>query len=241
MIKVAIVDDVSSVCGQIEMYLSKLSGKYNIKIDVEPYESGEQFCKALDCGERYDLIFLDIEFKGMSGLDVCNYIRRDMDDELQQIVFISAKDNYSLALHSFHPLDFLIKGISEQDIEKVLLRFLKINGAWNDLFEYKTGHDIIKIKIKDIKYLSVANRTVYIVTKDNKNIEYYGSLAAAYKEQLKKFDFLFLHKQYVVNPIYIEIYEYDRVILNDGKVIPIGSSRRKEIRKWQARQSEMRN
>lgn len=239
MIKIAIVDDVVAVCSQLETYLFEIAKKYSLSIDVEPYTSGESFCSDLKKGEVFDIIFLDIELKCMSGIDVCRYIRQEMEDETQQIVFISAKKQYSLELHSFHPLDFLVKEINKNSVETVFMRFMKITGLWNDVFEFQTGHDVQKIKIKDIKYLTVKNRIVNIVHKNNQLLEYYGTLETAYK-QLQKFNFLFLHRQFIVNPIYIGIYEYDKVILNDGMEIPIGSSKRQQIRSWQVKNSDRR-
>lgn len=239
MIRVAIVDDVISVCGHIEKYLFDIAKKYNLSIDVESYNSGESFCSDLKMGEVFDIIFLDIELKSMSGIDVCRYIRQEMDDETQQIVFISAKKQYSLELHSFHPLDFLVKEIDEISIETVFMRFMKIIGIWNDVFEFQIGHDVQKIKVKEIKYLTVENRIVNIILKNNQASEYYGTLETAYK-QLQKFDFLFLHRRFIVNPMYIGIYEYDKVILNDEIEIPIGSSKRQQIRAWQIKNSDRR-
>jgi len=230
LLRIAIIDDTEAVCNQMERYLTEISDKYCIETEIEPYNSGESFVAKLKNGDNYDLIFMDIEMHEMSGIDVGNYIRNTLDDELQPIIFISAKHEYSLELHRLHPLDFLIKEIRLEDVERVFKRYLKIAGMHSEFFEIKVRHDVQKIRIKDIKYLTVANRLVYIVMKDEQHIEYYGTLENAYKTQLKKFGFLFTHKQYVVNPDYAHIYEYDRIILTDGTVIPIGSSRRKEIR-----------
>lgn len=240
VIRVAVVDDIMAVCAQVEEYLGHIANRRGIEIEVEPYPSGEKFCNALENGEAFDLIFLDIELKSMNGIDVSKFIRESMENELQQIVFISAKKQYSLDLHAFHPLDFLVKDIQENEIEAVLQRFMKIKGIWSENFECKVGADIQKVKMKEIKYLTINNRIVNVFLANSQSIEYYGTLETAYNEQLKKCGFLFLHKKYVVNPDYIEIYEYDKVILSDGQIIPIGSSRRKEIRAWQARNIERR-
>ena len=224
MIRVAVVDDIMAVCAQVEEYLGHIANRRGIEIEVEPYPSGEKFCNALENGEAFDLIFLDIELKSMNGIDVSKFIRESMENELQQIVFISAKKQY----------------IQENEIEAVLQRFMKIKGIWSENFECKVGADIQKVKMKEIKYLTINNRIVNVFLANSQSIEYYGTLETAYNEQLKKCGFLFLHKKYVVNPDYIEIYEYDKVILSDGQIIPIGSSRRKEIRAWQARNIERR-
>lgn len=235
MLRIAIVDDNTAICSFIEDILTKSREKYNIGVEIEPYLSGEDFIEALNSRQVFDLIFLDIELNELSGIDVARCIRQFLGDEMQQIVFISAKEQYSLELHSFHPLDFLIKELKTEDVEKVFVRYLKIAGLYNDTFTVKSGRDTQKIKIKDIKYLTVVNRIVYIILRDNKQIEYYSTLNKEYKEQLAAFNFLFVHKQYIVNPQYVRIYEYDKVILNDGTVIPIGSSRRKDIRLQQLR------
>lgn len=240
MIRVAVVDDVIAVCAQIEEYLCHIANRRGIDIEAEPYLSGEKFCDALRNGEVFDLIFLDIELKSMNGIDVSKFIREVLEDELQQIVFISAKQQYSMELHSFHPLDFLLKDIKETEVEIVLHRFMKLKGIRNEIFECKVGADIQKIKIKDIKYLTIDNRIVKVILATNQAIEYYGTMEMAYNEQLKKCGFLLVHKKFIVNPDYIEIYEYDKVFLSDGQVIPIGSSRRKEIRAWQTRNIERR-
>ncbi len=230
MTRIAIVDDNTAICSFLEDILVKSGEKYNVEMEIEPYLSGEDFIDSLNSGQVFDLVFLDIELNQINGIDVARCIRQSLDDDNQQIVFISAKEQYSLELHKFHPLDFLVKELKEDDVERVFLRFLKISGLFNDTFTVKNGRDTLKIKIKDIKYLTVINRIVYIILKDNKQIEYYSTLNKEYKDHLASFNFLFVHKQYIVNPQYVSIYEYDKVILNDGIVIPIGSSRRKEIR-----------
>lgn len=240
MIRIAIVDDILEICSQLERFFQSIAKQRGIEIETEPYPNGERFCSALKKGEVFDLIFLDIELQSMNGVEVAEYIRQTLDDELQQIVFISAQKQYSLELHRFHPLDFLVKEIQEEDVERVLVRFLKLSGMWNETFECKVGHDMTKIKIRDIRYLTITNRVVIVMQSNHRKTEYYGTLETAYKEQLQKQGFLFVHKQFIVNPAFIEIYEYDKVILNDGMVIPIGSSRRKEVRAFQVQQSGRR-
>lgn len=240
MLKIAVVDDVVGVCSDLENSLSRVARSLSLQIEVEPFYSGETLCKELKRKNSFDIIFLDIELQKMSGVQVAEYIRQTLNDEIQQIVFISGNPQYSLKLHAFHPLDFLIKDISDEAVETILKRYLKLTGYWNEFFEFKSFHSVLRYKAKDIKYLTVQNRIVHLVLSDNSYVQYYGTLEKAYEEQLKKFDFLFVHKQYIVNPIYVKTYEYERIELIDGTEIPIGSTKRKEIRAMQARLSMKR-
>lgn len=207
----------------------KFLSKYNQKIEVEPYTSSEGFFKSIqENHEVYDLIFLDIEVDEKTGIDIAKYIRYVMQDELQQIVYISGKTDYSLSLHDTHPLDFIVKPIKDEQLEKVIIRYMKISGHWTNVFSYQVGRDTVKIKINEIRYFSVVNKDVVIHTIKDEDC-FRGSIREI-EESLRKYNFLYIHRSYLVNPMYIKIYEYDQVILNDGKTkLPIGSSKRAEI------------
>lgn len=237
MLRIAVCDDAVEICYEMERIILSVADKFSIPAVCEHYYTGEKLCRDLKSHEGFDLIFLDIELSDMSGIDIARLIRNEINDEFQQIVFISSKKQYSLELHSFHPLDFIVKPIDPDYTEIIFKRFLKLRGEYSDDFKFKVSRDYRSIRLRDIKYLTVANRLVYIVMRDDKTIEFYGTLEKAYEEQLKKHDFLFLHKQFIVNPMYISIFEYDKVILTDGKSIPIGSSKRKEIRAYQLKHS----
>lgn len=228
VIRIAVVDDVVEICSHIERYMQHFSLKYDQKIEVEPYTSSSAFFKGIkENHEVYDLIFLDIELDEKTGIDIANYIRYEQQDELQQIVYISGKSTYSLALHDTHPLDFLVKPLQENKLEKIMLRFLKISGRWTDTFSYQIGRDIIKVKIIDIQYFIVNNKEIIIHTIHGEDT-FHGSLKQI-ERQLRKYNFLYIHRSYLVNAAYIKIYEYDRVILYDETYLPIGSSKRAEI------------
>ena len=60
MFRVAICDDEQAICGEIEKILLDYSKERRLKIDVEIFSSGEKLCQALENGEMYYLLFLDI-------------------------------------------------------------------------------------------------------------------------------------------------------------------------------------
>ena len=181
MIRIAIVDDIIEICSSLERILLHYAEKIDEKIEVEPYTSSETFFSALDNNETFDLIYLDIEIDNRTGIDIANHIRSVMDDELQQIVYISGKPEYSIKLHETHPLDFIIKPIKQESVEKIMNRYMKISGRFTDNFTYNIGTDRYKIKMKEILYFNVSNHTTEMHTKNNV-ISIYGTLKALEKE-----------------------------------------------------------
>lgn len=151
---------------------------------------------------------------------------------LERVYAKSLLMGYALELFDINPLNFLVKPLSYEKIEKVINKYLKINDIQAGIFSYKYGHDTFQIMIKDIIYLKSKGKKIIIKLK-NKEVDFYGSLEKVFHTQLKMYGFLFIHKSFVVNYSYVSIFEYERVILSDNTVLSIGQSKRKEIRKIQ--------
>ena len=222
MIRIAVIDDMCNICSYIEDVLLSFGKKIGEKIEVEPYMSTKKFILALKNREVFDLIFLDIEIDDKTGIDIANYIRNTKDDEYQAIVYISGNTSYSLQLFETHPLDFLVKPLSDEKIEKVVMKYMKIYKKISDIFTYTIGADSFKIKMKDIIYFIVENHMINMHTKDT-NIKFRNSLSKLEK-QLNKNKFLRISKQILVNTIHVKEYHFNEVILYNGAQLPIGRS-----------------
>ena len=232
MIRIAIVDDVKSICSQVENYLIEIAKEHGIQIDTEVYFNGKQLCEHLNEGEFFDLIFLDIEMEGFSGIDVSNSIRNIMKNESTQIAYISGNKEYVIEIFDYDPLYFLHKPLSHEKIEKVFLKLMNRLHLKAEAFSYKSGYETIKVPIKDIIYFEIDDHQViihYYLQNSYKKDQFYG-LFSHVQEQLKSYRFLRIHKSYLVNPLHIKKYAYDKIQMSTEIVLPIAQSKRKEIR-----------
>ena len=116
MYRIAVCDDDKIVSSHIEKVILNFGKCENIVVDVDVYHSGEGLINEIKKGEYYDLIFLDIEFKMSSGIEVGKLIRDQMKNDATHIVYISAYSNYALDLFKIRPLDFLIKPFEDKEI-----------------------------------------------------------------------------------------------------------------------------
>jgi DNA-binding LytR/AlgR family response regulator len=233
IIRIAVCDDNEHIGFEIEEYAQKICSVQNIKAETDVYFSGEELCKKLATGECYDLIFLDIEMEKINGIEVGLKIRDVIGDELIPIVYISWNREYALELFKIHPLDFLIKPLTIENVSAVINRYLKITNLRFANFSYKYGHDNYILKLSDIRYFESNDRKI-IIHKTTGDDEFYGSLEKIYNDQLKQNNFLYIHKSFIVNYDYVSAFEYEQVILNDKQtVLPIAQPKRKEIRQRQ--------
>lgn len=231
MFRIAICDDEKAVASQIENILLKYSKRTYLEVDITMFYSGEELYRYIESGHEFDLIYLDIEMKIMSGLEVGKKIRNIMKDHKTEIVYISGKDGYDRKLFDVQPLHFIPKPISPKmvikDLKLAMLRGDKLRG----IFTYRKTIETYKVQIKDIMYFESLNREIKIVTINNEDT-FYGIIQEIF-ETVAKYQFIRIHRSYVVNYRHVAIFKYDKVIMRNGIQLTISQPRRKEVREIQ--------
>lgn len=227
MYSIGICDDGENICAAIENMLLQYAKEKNIQIDINVWYTGEGLKKYLETGGQLDILFLDIELFRMTGIEVGDYIRNQLDDMGMQIIYISGKVSYAQQLFKTQPLDFLVKPISQSQISDVLEMAFRVMRHKNEKFEFRQGKDYYYVPMGDIVYFGSEGRKVKIVTL-KETFEFYGRL----KEVAKRLpeDFIIIHKSYIVNKEYIFRYAYEMVELMNGTILTISPANRKRVR-----------
>lgn len=68
--------------------------------------------------EKPDLVFLDVQMPGKTGLDVV----RELGDEMPATVFVTAHDQHALAAFDLAAVDYLVKPFDDERFEQALQR-----------------------------------------------------------------------------------------------------------------------
>lgn len=225
--KIAVCDDEQIICETMYNKLMDLSKSKSVIFEIDCFNSGEELCDEMKIID-YDLLFLDIELPKMNGVAVGQYIRETLKNENIQIAYISSKQEYAMDLFEMRPINFLVKPLSNEKIESLIDKFLKLNKIDAKVFKFKVGRNYYKVSLSDILYFYSSGRKINIVT-INKEYEFYGSLDDIYSE-LKNKKFLFVHKSFLVNFKHICKYQYEQLTMSDNKIIPVSQSRRKAVR-----------
>lgn len=226
-INIAICDDELEICSQVERLLEAILKEKSIEYNIDVYNKGKELCGEMKRTE-YDLVFLDIELPEMNGVDIGRCIREELGNEKVQIAYISAKEGYAMELFEYRPINFLVKPLDKDKVERVVRKYLIISEQDNHLFAYKKGTDFYKIPLSKILRFEGRGRKVAVVTKDGED-EFYDSMENIY-QRVKGHKFLFIHKSTIVNYEHIKKMGYEDVVMIDGKVFSISQSRRKAIR-----------
>ncbi len=226
MIRIAIIDDDNTLCNVVEQYILSSCSDLQLKQCIDVYYTGESFCQALDNGECYHLLFLDIELAELNGIKVGDFIREKLKNNRMQIVFISAKRDYAMKLFEFRPMNFLVKSITKSMIYSCLQKYLELYPQ-TDYFSCKISKIHHNILYNTILYFESDNKIIKIHTLDSV-LEYYAKLSDIEK-CLPSF-FIRIHKSFIINQRYIHQHCVDNVIMTDHSVLSISRKYQKSFR-----------
>lgn len=233
MFRIAICDDEQVICSQIENIILSYAEDSNETIEVQVFYSGEELIKFLERGQEFDLLFLDIELKMLNGIEVGRKLREEMDNQIIQIIYISAKDSYYRELFEVRPMHFLHKPLNKADIIHDVRLAMKLSFKLGGIFTYRKAHEIHRKAVKNILYFESRNREVKMVTTEGEET-FYAKIEEIYR-QLAKYHFIFIHKSYVVNYFFITTFRYEEVVMSNMEILPISQSKRKATRELQMR------
>lgn len=240
MYKIGICDDDYAFCGQIEQYLENAAETLSLTVEPEIFLSAEDYLKYLSENPPLDILFLDIELGQTDGIAVGQKIRAQLENEVTQIVYVSAKEHYAIRLFQNRPMDFLVKPITQSDVDRVLSQYQRLFAHKKNFFEYCVGKSVRRIAENDIMYFQCESRKIRIFTNRKTDEAFYAKMAEL-DNQLNHDKFLAIHKSYIVNTNYVSEYRPKEVIMTSGAVLPISQAFRKEVQQRVLKMNQTRS
>jgi DNA-binding LytR/AlgR family response regulator len=228
MIHIAICDDDKKLSSQIENILLAYGKREGLNIDIDVFYCGEDLIKSLQDEITFNLIYLDIEMKAVSGIEVGTYIRKTLRNHKIDIVYVSGKNNYDRQLFEVQPLHFIAKPITDSIVIDDLKLYMERANKMFDNFHYSKGNAEYAVPINEIIYFESVGRTMRIITPRGEDTFY--SKMEDIILAVSKYHFLHMHRSYLVNFNHITTLKYSEVIMSNGTTITISRSKRKELR-----------
>jgi len=225
-LRVAICDDETNALDLLQSRLEQNERANQIK----RFLSGKQLRDAIAEGERFDLIFMDIEWNGpQNGIDFASEVNETCPNT--QIIFVTGHPDrffQQIFLKPVHLCGYLDKPIDPDVLEKLLQKALEaIHAREAQQLLIQQNGTIHSVLISKIQYLESRGHQVTIHTADEKFICY--ERLEKLMEQLS-LSFFQCHKSYLVNMDFIRRIEKSSVLLKNGGEIPISKARYADTR-----------
>ena len=193
-----------------------------------------------------DIVFLDISMPGINGFQLLEAIKNITFN----VVFTTAFDQYAIEAFKANAIDYLLKPVMPEDIERVVEK-IRVNSGTNHLqdklkafldefqnvnqsistialptmegLEFVEIADIIRCESSsNYTYIHVKNEKPILISKTLKDIE----------QLLSNHGFIRIHQSHLVNIKSIKKYMKGKsgsLILKDGSVIPVSRSKKGEF------------
>lgn len=239
-----LIDDDANLRAGMRQMLSRYAPDISIIGEADSVQSGVETIDRL----KPQVLFLDIQLTDGTGFDVLEKLAEMNGKITSQVVFITAHEQYAIKAFRFSALDFLLKPVDPEELQKVIGKIKNVlsqsdNYAHIDLLlenirrkvdnfkriALSTSDGIHLFEISDIiRCESEDNYTKFFI-KNSKPILISKTLKE-YEELLTEHGFERIHQSHLINLAYLKSYikkDGGYVVMADNSNLPI-SQRKKE-------------
>lgn len=207
MLRIALCDDETDARDALRFQLEKALIEETEKIVYE-FSAGANAVSWLQKhpGE-VDLLFLDIEMKGLNGMETARRIRAF--DQNIMIAFLTGYPDYVFDGYSVGALDYIVKPVATQRLVELLHRVrIKLEQEKNLTFSFRNADGTWRFLLHDILYFYSDRRKVTLVTEQSE-YAFYARLDEI--EEQTGHQFVRIHQRYLINPAHVDYLGSDSV------------------------------
>lgn len=221
--RIAICDDERR---ESESIIELLQSYYKDECDIDFFCSGNSL---LETGCHYDIYFLDIDIRDISGIEVAEEIRKD--DIHAFIVFVTNYEDFYQRAFVVHAFEYVVKPIEKSRLYKILdeIHLYRESDWQNKELCFKGIQGDIKVRAGSICYFEYADRKIKLVL-DDKVIWLKGTLSEI-SSMMEPYDFVRPHKAFVVNMRKMENVKTYDIVMSNRDLVPIAQKKASEFRK----------
>lgn len=219
MYQIAICDDEPTICEMV----SDVVREWSQDIMISCFNSGEELLAAYD---SFDVIFLDIDMKGIDGIETGRQIRER--DHETKIVYLTSYRDYVAGAFEVHAFQYLLKPISPVRLHQILeelFRYVKKVDK-QKILDFHTNEGVVCVDAAEICYFEFTNRKIKMVTLQNV-YQMTGKISSIYARTCSM-GFSMPHKSFVVNLLHVKNVRNLDIFMDNGDMIPLSQKKQKE-------------
>lgn len=215
MYRFAVCDDNPTDIKYVTALIADWNKKSDVPIQIKAYPSAEAFLFAYEDDNSVDILLLDIEMEGMSGVELAKRLRTA--GAKLPIVFITGYMDYIEQGYDVEALHYLLKPVTQEKLETVLERAVERLRKRGRALVLSCGGSMVRLPLDEIRYLEVMKNYVTV----------HADEAYSIKRTLREFQeelddgFYRIHRSYVVNLRFVKKVTKTAVTLKAGEEIPL--------------------
>ncbi len=199
MLKALIVEDEYPARQELRYLLEPYHEVIEVIGEAQTAKEALSLIQALD----YDVVFLDVQMPGMSGVEIARLLKEDHPH--LKIVFVSAHEQYAVDAFAIQVIDYLLKPVSSERIAETIRRITQAESPDHakSAIEPLTwvpcelnGHTI-PVNVHDIMFIMAEHEIIYIYTHHDRYPTRFT--LQELQERLPPETFLRTHRSFIAN------------------------------------------
>lgn len=159
-LRLAICDDAPRDAAFIASLLEKWASAREKAVAYEIFPSAEAFLFRYAEEKTFDILLLDVEMPGMSGVDMAKAIRKE--NKTVEIVFITGYSDYIAEGYEVAALHYLMKPVNEEKFFQTLDRAAEKLAKNERCLNLLLSGEMVRIPLYDVAYLDVHQNYVTV-------------------------------------------------------------------------------
>ena len=223
MIHIAICDDEKYISDNIKAFASDFFRKKNREIHLRTFSSSEEL---LTYDGQIDILFLDIQMKGMDGIETAKRLRAGKFRGF--LIFITVLREMVFQSFEVQAYDYLVKPVDEKQFGKTMERlFASMQNASEDSLLVQKGYEGRIIPKDEIVFCEIIDRKIYLNLASGEVVDYYERIENL--ETKLNDRFYRCHRSYLINLKHLKGYKNGTACMDNGKEIPVSRLRSREF------------
>lgn len=226
MFQIGICDDEKQECQKVYELCEEYFRQHMIEHKYTFFSSGEevlQYCSNTD-NERIDLLFLDVEMSGISGIELKDIIIKQR--KIWRISFVTNHLESIYGAFSKKTIGFIPKPPVGEKVKKAIQIVLEeLEEECIVTFKGYSGEDV-NIKLEDIAYFKAHESYTEIITYASVNGDSNSGIVSKklgdIEKELREYAVVRVHKSYLVNLANVNEIGKNVIIKDLQEEIPVG-------------------
>lgn len=215
MLHFAIVDDCPNDAAFVTGLIENWNQEKKLLLEIRQFSSAEAFLFAFEEDGAFDVLFLDIEMDGMSGLELAKRLREK--GATLPLVFITGYMEYIAQGYDVAALHYLLKPVTGEKLGEVLNRCLERIKARERELLLELADGTVRLPLSEIQYIEVLKNYVTVHAGE----DYRVKRTLSQLEKGLDESFFKVHRSYIVSLRFIKRITKTEVILKNGLSIPL--------------------
>ncbi|MDO5156511.1 MAG: LytTR family DNA-binding domain-containing protein [Eubacteriales bacterium] len=228
MIKIAICDDEQERIELHKQIVEENLQQCKVGFQIATYNQSDNLLyDIVEDHFFYDLLLLDIEMPGNTGMELAEKIKPYLPNV--KIIFITSHIEYAIDAFELSIFRYVPKNDTEKRLPAALQDAMKlIELEDGKVYTIQTNSRLEKLPYKDIYYIERDGKNASFTTANGVS-KVRKSLQQVY-EELDGDEFIFIDRGCIVNIIYIMQIKEGMAVLKSGETLPISRSHLQEVK-----------